>query len=102
MVTATKVKLAVKESLLGSEDPSKLSAQTRAAFLSHARKDGETGELYMGEEEFIDAIAPKKEDYVSSILLPSSRRNSLLVCFVAAVWTITVFANYVYSNWIVC
>jgi hypothetical protein len=68
MATVSKVKEAVKESLLGTEEPEgiKLSAQTRATFLQHARKDEESGELVMAEEEFVNAIAPKNEDYVSS------------------------------------
>jgi len=67
MATVTKVKEAVKESLLGTEesDSVKVSAQNRATFLQHARKDEESGDLYMGEEEFVNAIAPKGEDYVS-------------------------------------
>jgi solute carrier family 25 (mitochondrial aspartate/glutamate transporter), member 12/13 len=64
--TAVKVKEAVKESLLGTEDPTLLSTQTRSTFLLHAKKDPEAGEYYMGEEEFINAIAPKGEDYVRS------------------------------------
>ncbi|GAB0135607.1 hypothetical protein EsDP_00003939 [Epichloe bromicola] len=60
------VKETVKETLVGTatEEPgSQLSAQSRARFNSHAVKDPETGELYMGQEEFINAIAPKDEDY---------------------------------------
>lgn len=63
MSTSTTVKEAVKESLLGSEEPSNLSASHRASFLKNAKKDEQTGELYMGPEEFIDAIAPPNEDY---------------------------------------
>ncbi|KAI1802973.1 mitochondrial carrier [Daldinia bambusicola] len=57
------VKEAVKESLLGTQEPSDLSASHRALFLQNAKKDEETGELYMGPEEFIEAIAPPSEDY---------------------------------------
>ncbi|KAI1138889.1 mitochondrial carrier [Hypoxylon sp. FL0543] len=63
MSTSTTVKEAVKESLLGSEEPSNLSASHRASFLHNAKKDEQTGELYMGPEEFIEAIAPPNEDY---------------------------------------
>ncbi|OTA92266.1 hypothetical protein M434DRAFT_21946 [Hypoxylon sp. CO27-5] len=63
MPTSTTVKEAVKESLLGSAEPANLSASHRASFLSNAKKDEQTGELYMGPEEFIDAIAPPNEDY---------------------------------------
>jgi solute carrier family 25 (mitochondrial aspartate/glutamate transporter), member 12/13 len=62
MATALKV----KDSLLGTEQPTQLSAQTRSTFLLHARKDSESGEPYMGKEEFINAIAPITEDYVCS------------------------------------
>ncbi|KIE01782.1 Mitochondrial carrier domain protein, partial [Metarhizium majus ARSEF 297] len=64
---STLVKEAVKETLKGSgapEDPShQLSAQSKARFNAHAAKDPETGELYMGPEEFTNAIAPVTEDY---------------------------------------
>lgn len=66
MSKTTIVKEAVKESLLGSEEHSNLSASHRALFLKNAKKDEHTGELYMGPEEFIEAIAPPSEDYVSS------------------------------------
>ena len=57
MATATE---RIKESLVGVEDEgAQLSAQTRGAFTQHAVKDEETGELYMGQKEFIDAIAPE-------------------------------------------
>ena len=65
MSATTTVKEAVKESLLGSEEPVELSAKTRAYFVNHAVKDAESGELYMGEDEFVNAIAPQDEDYVS-------------------------------------
>jgi solute carrier family 25 (mitochondrial aspartate/glutamate transporter), member 12/13 len=59
------VKEAVKETLVGSEEGTHISAQTRAHFLSKAVQDPETGELYLGNEEFVDAVAPKNEDFVS-------------------------------------
>lgn len=65
MAKAAAVKEAVKESLIGSEEPVQQSTQTKARFASHAIKDGETGELYMGADEFINAVAPPDEDYVS-------------------------------------
>ena len=66
--TATTVTEAVKESLLGHEEEQPLpdfSAQTKAIFEKYAHKDETTGELVMNEEEFVDAIAPKDQDYVS-------------------------------------
>ncbi|KAL4883013.1 mitochondrial carrier domain-containing protein [Aspergillus karnatakaensis] len=60
----TSVKEAVKESLVGTTiDEPNLSQQIKANFQRHARKDEETGELYMTEADFVDAIAPKHEDY---------------------------------------
>ena len=64
-VMSVSVKEAVKETLVGSEEPVQLSAQAKARFNRHAVKDPETGELYLGIEQFIDAIAPPNEDYVS-------------------------------------
>lgn len=63
------VKESVKTVLVGSVEEPQLSQQIKENFFQHARKDEETGEQYMTENEFIDAIAPKNEDYVS--FLPS-------------------------------
>jgi solute carrier family 25 (mitochondrial aspartate/glutamate transporter), member 12/13 len=41
------------------------SAQTRANFEKYARRD-ESGESYMTEEDFVNAIVPKDEDFVGS------------------------------------
>jgi solute carrier family 25 aspartate/glutamate transporter 12/13 len=54
----------VKESLLGTSLPEELSPSSRTTFLKHARRDEGTDELYMGEEEFVNAIAPPDQDYV--------------------------------------
>lgn len=59
------VKESIKESLVGTTEEPQLSQEVKANFLKHAKAD-ESGELYMGPEEFIDAIAPIGEDYVSS------------------------------------
>ena len=64
-----KVTAAVKESLLGSElttNDVQITAQSKETFEKVAKKDAETGELYMGEQEFVDVVAPIGEDYVSS------------------------------------
>ncbi len=58
------VKDSIKESLIGTSEEPQLSREVRANFIKHAKPD-EKGELYMGSEEFIDAIAPAEEDYVS-------------------------------------
>lgn len=68
MATVTE---SVKEALVGVEESEELfSDQTRAEFLQNAVKDEESGEYYMGEHEFIDAIAPESEDYVSITFPP--------------------------------
>lgn len=66
MAKAVAVKEAVKESLIGSEEPIHVSTQAKARFNSNALTDPETGELFLGPDEFIDAVAPPDEDYVSS------------------------------------
>ncbi|KAL1875272.1 hypothetical protein VTK73DRAFT_10228 [Phialemonium thermophilum] len=63
MTKVTSVKEAVKESLIGTQEPIQVSSQTKARFNSYAVKDQETGELFMGPEQFIDAVAPPNEDY---------------------------------------
>lgn len=67
LATKEKVKEKVKESLLGAEQIGdiQLSAQSRATFEKNAKKNPETGEMFMGQEEFINAIAPAGDDYVS-------------------------------------
>lgn len=65
MPSATVVKEAVKGALLPSEESPDLSAQSRARFTANAVKDAKTGELYLDLDNFISAVAPKTEDYVS-------------------------------------
>jgi hypothetical protein len=77
------VKETVKETLVGSTGAPELSHQARSNFLRHAQKD-ENGELYMTEDDFINAVAPKQEDYVSTTLdplhsLPPRRLQSLAI-----------------------
>lgn len=62
MATVTET---VKESLIGTTREPQLSQQAKVTFDQNAIKDEETGELYMTEEQFVDAIAPAGEDYVS-------------------------------------
>ncbi|KAF4119592.1 solute carrier family 25 (mitochondrial aspartate/glutamate transporter), member 12/13 [Geosmithia morbida] len=64
------VKDVVKETLVGGgraslddADSPQLSVQSRARFISNAVKDPETGELYLGTDEFINAITPQDEDF---------------------------------------
>ena len=62
-------KLAVKESLLGTTREPELSIQTKATFDRNARQDGTSEELFMTEEDFVNAIAPESENYVSQLVL---------------------------------
>jgi len=62
MATVTET---VKESLVGSVHPTGLTNESRTTFFQNSRQEGEDGELYMNEEDFINAIAPPQEDYVS-------------------------------------
>lgn len=59
-----KAKELAKTKLLGSDDEVPTSDQTRSEFLQYAEKDEQSGEWYMGEKEFVDAVAPEGEDYV--------------------------------------
>lgn len=68
---ATKAAAAsVKETLLGSDvvPDVQVTAQSRATFEQYARSDAESGEAYMNEEDFVNAVAPVGEDYVSYAL----------------------------------
>ena len=63
MATATQT---IKESLLGATREPELSQQTKATFDRNARQDEATGDSYMTEEDFVNAIAPANENYVCS------------------------------------
>ncbi|KAF4973602.1 hypothetical protein FZEAL_9280 [Fusarium zealandicum] len=54
---------AVKEAVIGTTEPEHLSAQSKARFAQHAVKDAESDDLYLGPDQFIDAVAPKGEDF---------------------------------------
>ncbi|KAK5135077.1 hypothetical protein LTR08_005602 [Meristemomyces frigidus] len=54
----------VKETLVGTEgEEPQLSAQTQSEFLRNALEDEATGERYLDEKAFINAVAPEGEDY---------------------------------------
>ncbi|KAF2086184.1 mitochondrial carrier [Saccharata proteae CBS 121410] len=57
------VKDKVAESLLGATQEPGLSEQAKANFYKHAVRDEQTGEHYLGEHQFVDAVAPESEDY---------------------------------------
>ena len=57
-------KTAIKESLLGTTVEPDISLQSKATFDRNSRQDEETGEEYMSEEDFVNAVAPASEDYV--------------------------------------
>ena len=59
------VKEALRETLVGTTLEPELTQETRATFSRHARQDEAAGELYMEKDEFVNAIAPTNEDYVS-------------------------------------
>ena len=61
------VQAQVKESLLGATHEPELSTQTQQTFDRNAKKDETTGEYYMTEHEFVNAIAPDTEDYVRDL-----------------------------------
>ena len=71
-----KAKESVKETLVGvdeaqPQDDPKASAQTKTTFNENAVED-ENGDKYLGMEEFVNAVAPMGEDYVSTTFLLSS------------------------------
>ena len=73
-------KLALKESLLGTTTEPELSQQTKATFDRNARQDEATGEYFMTEEDFVNAIAPATENYVSygaNLALPSASMDEV-------------------------
>ena len=74
--SAEEVKETVKESLLGVETPEGVSTESRNRFLQYASIE-ENGELFMSREDFINAIAPPDEDYVSISIHALSLRNAL-------------------------
>lgn len=62
---ATTMTEAVKKTFVGTTIEPELSQEVRATFDRHSIQDEATGERYMTEKEFVDAIAPVHEDYVS-------------------------------------
>lgn len=72
-------KQTVKESLLGTTREPELSQQTRATFDRNARQDEATGDCYMTEEDFVNAVAPASENYVSSRAKLAQSKNWLRV-----------------------
>jgi solute carrier family 25 aspartate/glutamate transporter 12/13 len=57
------VKETVKESLLGTEYPPMLPAETRKQFETYATHKAPSGEPAMDREDFVNAIAPPLENY---------------------------------------
>lgn len=67
MSKVSTVKEVVKDTLVGHEDqPPESSTHYKAKFTKFAKKDADTGELFLGPEEFVDAVAPSDEDFVGS------------------------------------
>lgn len=76
--TMATAKIAIKESLLGTTKEPELSTQSKATFNRHARQDDETQEPFMTQDDFVNAIAPPGEDYVSaSISFTTSGRPAV-------------------------
>ena len=61
---AEQIKESLKETLLGTETPQGVSDESRTRFLQYASLE-ENGEKFMSPEDFVNAIAPPDEDYVS-------------------------------------
>lgn len=61
---AATVTESVKKTLVGSSEDPSVSQQAKTLFMQHAKKSEEGEDYYLGEDEFIDAIAPRTEDYV--------------------------------------
>ncbi|KAL9031789.1 MAG: hypothetical protein Q9196_000216 [Gyalolechia fulgens] len=53
----------LKDSLVGTVIEPLLSTDAQATFERNARKDDGTGELFMTEEDFVNAVAPSHEDF---------------------------------------
>lgn len=70
--TAESIKESLKESLLGSEAPEGVSTESKTRFLQHATLE-DNGELFMAPDDFVNAIAPPEEDYVSTLALALRR-----------------------------
>lgn len=64
------VKEVIKESLVGTTREPELSQDIQARFDRNSRQDEASGESYMSQEEFVNAIAPAHEDYVSLFCRP--------------------------------
>jgi hypothetical protein len=80
----TEIKGKVKEALLGPAEEPSTSQITSSSFLRHALQDEATGQLYLDEKSFVDAIAPEKEDYVGQQVHLLRRIRFVTNAFVAA------------------
>ena len=58
------VKSEVEDSIGTADEDVQFSSLARSEFMQHALRDEETGELYMDEEAFVNAVAPLGHDYV--------------------------------------
>ncbi|KAI4173029.1 MAG: hypothetical protein LQ343_003139 [Gyalolechia ehrenbergii] len=57
------IKDQLKDSLVGTVIEPSLSTDAQATFERNAQKDEGTGELFMTEEDFVNAVAPSHEDF---------------------------------------
>lgn len=67
---AEKAKDTITEALVGTEESANVSSESKDRFLKYASLE-ENGERFMSLEDFVDAIAPPDEDYVSCLFLPA-------------------------------
>lgn len=77
MATVTE---AVKQTFVGTTIEPELSQEVRATFDRHSIQDDATGEKYMTEKEFVNAIAPVNEDYVSFKMRPPASVGKTRPC----------------------
>ena len=59
------VQAQLKETLVGTTREPELSTQIKAVFDRNAREDAGSDEPHMTESDFVNAIAPENENYVS-------------------------------------
>lgn len=74
-----KVKESVKQTLVGQVHERDYSTSLRSQFEKYASHTEEDGERYMTEGDFVEAIAPENEDYVSARRRCQTTKPSVLM-----------------------
>lgn len=80
---AEQIKESLKETLLGTEEPATVSSESKDRFLKYATIE-DNGEMFMTQEDFVNAIAPPEEDYVRTACNASQTKKIALLTPVAA------------------